>query len=169
MPSTSDLVYAEINLKPTLLGKLLGTLYKPPQLAITLKLKNGSSEQYRVVANMMESGFFISPLIKDTKDFAMVASGGTHYLNSNIVESFTLSLAHGGHLFWSASYQLKLKAYPISITNNTFKMPFDSMIDFPEKYTEIKPIHCGINQVIEQVSGYIHDTAETHGNVSIKC
>jgi hypothetical protein len=153
MPTTSALVYAEINLKPTLLGKLLAILYKPPQLVMTLKLKNGSSEQYRVVANMMESGFFMSPLIRDTKDFAMVASGGTHYLNGNTVESFTLSLAHGGHLFWSASYQLTLKTYPITATNNAFKFPFDSMMDFPEKYTEIKPTQCNVNQVIEQVSG----------------
>jgi hypothetical protein len=153
MPSTSDLVYAEINLKPTLLGKLLGILYKPPQLVIALKLKNGSSTQYRVIANMMESGFFMSPLIRDTNDFAMVASGGIHYLNSNIVESFTLSLAHGGHLFWNAGYQLKLKTYPMTASNKAFKFPFDDMIDFPENHAEIKPMHCGINQAIEQVSG----------------
>ncbi len=153
IPSTSAPIYAEIDLKPTLLGKLLGLLYKPPQLVMTLTLKNGATEQYRVIANMMASGFFMSPLIKNTKDFAIIAVDKLHYLNGNTVESFTLSPAYGGNLFWNASYQLKLKAYQMNATNNAFKIPFDRIIDFPEKHTEIKPTHCGANQAIELVSG----------------
>ena len=160
IPSTGYLVYAEINLKPTLLGKLLGILYKPPQLLITLKLKNGSSVQYRVIANMMESGFFISPLINDSKDFAMIASSNAHYLDSNIVESLTLSLDHAkkfGKIFWNTNYQLKLKAYQMPTTNNSaFIFPFDNMVDFPEKYTtKVKPVYCNDdqNQIIDQISG----------------
>jgi hypothetical protein len=157
IPPTNTPVYAEIILKPTVLGKLLGLLFKQPQLAIALKLKNGTSEQYRVIANMMESGFFISPLIKDTKDFLLMGTGNLHYIDGNTVESFTLAPAYGGSLFWSANYQLKLKTYPISTTNNAIKIPFNDMVDFPEKYTEAKPTHCSINQSIDQVNGISTD------------
>jgi hypothetical protein len=153
IPSTNDFVYAEINLKPTLLGKLWGMLYKPPHLLITLKLKNGGSAQYQVIANMVETGFFISPLIRDTKDFAIVSSGGAHYLNANTVESFTISTVKGGRLFWNSNYDLKLKAYQMHATNNAFAFPFDKIIEHPEKYTTASPIHCELNQLIEQVSG----------------
>jgi hypothetical protein len=151
MPANNDFVYAEINLKPSLLGKLLGILYKPPHLFITLKFINGNTEQYRVSANMMESGFFISPLIRDTRDFAMVASGKIDYLNANIVESFIISPAKGGRAFWNPRYELKLKAY--QMPEAQFAFPFDRIIDFPKNHADLKTIQCGINQGIEQVNG----------------
>jgi hypothetical protein len=152
IPSTDKLVYMEINVKPTLLGKILSILYKPPQLLITLKLKDGRIVHNRVIANMMESGFFISPLIKDTKDFAIVASGGAHYLNQNIVESFTISYTKGRRLFWNSNYQLKLKAYQMPITNNAVIFPFDEMTDLPEKYICIKETRCQFNQQFDLVN-----------------
>lgn len=111
LPITDAAIYAEINLKPTLEGKLLSILYKPPQLTMRIKLTNGAVEDYRVIANMMESGFFMSPLIKNTSDFAYIGTNELRLLSSNTVESFTIFPSYGGSIFWSANYQLKLKNY----------------------------------------------------------
>lgn len=126
LPTTDAAIYAEIDLKPTLEGKLLSLLYKPPQLVMRVKLTNGTTEEYRVIANMMETGFFISPLIKNTTDFAHIEAGELRLLNSNTVESFTLFPDYGGSIFWNANYQLKLKTYinKPAIENNVLVMLF---------------------------------------------
>jgi hypothetical protein len=111
LPITSDFLFAKIDLKPTLLGKILSLLFKPPQLRITLKFKNGTSQNYRVFSNMMDSGFFISPLVENTKDFVYLATGNQRNLKNNIVESFRITPGYGGSHLWSSTYSLELKAY----------------------------------------------------------
>jgi hypothetical protein len=151
IPETDLPIYAEVDIKPTILGKLISLLYKPPQLIILLNLNNGTSHYYRVVGNMMVSGFFISPLIKDTKDFVHVSTGELRYLNNHIVKSFAIFPSYGGSVFWNANYQLKLKTY----INNTLAKtpPLNDMIDMPNNYSEAKAIQCNSNQFIDIVNG----------------
>ena len=127
LPITSAPVYAELDIKPTLLGKLLGIVFKPPQLKLTLKLKDGTSKDYRVLSNMMHSGFFISPLVKNTKDFVFLATGNQRYLKNSIVESIVVTPSYGGSIFWSATYTLELKAYRGEMASTLPENFFDSM------------------------------------------
>ena len=143
LPITRTPLYAEIDLKPTLLGKFSGIVFKYPELKITLMLKDGTSKTYRVLSNMMKPGFFISPLAQNTKDFVLLATGNQRYLNNHMVESIELSPAYGGSTLWSATYTLKLKAYQGNMAVSSPAILFDSMIDsMPEGYTEAKPSQC---------------------------
>lgn len=67
-----QLLFAEIELKPTVLGTLTAILFKPQQLQITLKLGNGATKHYRLVANMAKSAFLLSPLIENTGEFSLL-------------------------------------------------------------------------------------------------
>lgn len=143
LPITSEPMFAEIDLKPTLLGKLLGIVFKPPQLKLTLKLKSGPKKNYRVISNMMQSGFFISPLIKNTKDFELLATGNYPYLTHSIVESISITPAYGGSIFWNDVYTLKLKTYRGDVATSALKLFNASIIDStPEGYIESSSIHC---------------------------
>jgi len=111
LPQTALPVYAEIDLRPTLLGKFVSLVFKPPQLRLRLKLKDGTSKDYRAISNMMQTGFFISPLILSTKELLSIASMNQSYQEHNIVESITLTPSCGSSILWGATYTLKLKAY----------------------------------------------------------
>lgn len=111
LPNTTEPIFAEVRLSPTLLGKLLIVLFKPPQLRMDLTLESGKLQKYRVISNMMTTGFILSPLVHTTGEFAALASGNLSSSNGNRVQSFSITPSRGGSLFWSETYSLTLKNY----------------------------------------------------------
>ena len=111
LPKTRIPIFAEIDLKMTLLGKLLSIVFKPSQLNLTLNLKDGKSVNYRVLSNMMQCGFFISPLVQNTKEFVFLATGNQDYLSNSVVESLIIKPTFGSNLIWEKTYSIKLKGY----------------------------------------------------------
>jgi hypothetical protein len=111
LPNTDGLLFAEVDLKPTLAGQLLIALFDPPQLKIEVDLGDGTSRSYRVVSNMMKTGFLVSPLIANTDDFASLAAGIAFPKNDRRVERISITPTYGGSVFWSDTYTLTLKKY----------------------------------------------------------
>jgi hypothetical protein len=152
IPISSAPIYAELNLKPTVLGKVLGLGFKPPQLKLTANLKDGTSNSYRVLSNMMKAGFFISPLVKNTRDFMYMAMGQQRYLSGNTVRSIVITPSYGDSIFWSRTYDLKLKAYRGGAVEDLPHELFDRMFDsLPEGYAEAQASECDGN--IDLVNG----------------
>jgi hypothetical protein len=153
LPISSDPIYAEIDLKPTLVGKFLGLVYKPPQLKLTLNLKSGEKKDYRVISKMMQSGFFMSPLIKNTKDFEFLATGNHRYLSNKVVERIAITPAYGGSIFWNDAYTLKLKAYRGEAASSVLEIFNASLFDStPAGYSVSDPIKC--DGTIDVVNGW---------------
>jgi hypothetical protein len=67
-------VWAEIDLRPTAIGKLLSSSYKAPELAISVTCADSQTREFRLVAPMARAGFLLSPLVRDRADFAALAS-----------------------------------------------------------------------------------------------
>ena len=111
LPEVDGPLFAEVDLKPTLLGKLLIGLFKPPQLNIRLDLRNGETRSYRVISNMMTTGFILSPLVSDTKEFGYLAVGNRRFLDERKVEGISIAPSYGGSVLWSGVYTLTLKTY----------------------------------------------------------
>jgi len=111
LPETDGLLFAEVGLKPTLLGQILTVLFNPPQLHIVLGLRNGQKRSYRVVANMMTTGFLISPFVSNTSDFVTLVNGRNNAQRLDRVENIEIEPSYGGSLFWSRTYALTLKRY----------------------------------------------------------
>jgi len=111
LPMAGNPIFAEVDLRPTLFGKLYGVAFKPPQLQLKLKLKDGTIIGYRVVSSMMRSGFFISPLVQNTENFVALASGNQRYLEKRTVESIAITPSYGDAILWDSIFTLKLKAY----------------------------------------------------------
>jgi hypothetical protein len=74
LPASPGLIWAEVDLKPSLAGKLLTLLYKPPGLMIGYTLADGQSIGYRYFAGGGETGFLISPVVRNTQDFGNLSS-----------------------------------------------------------------------------------------------
>jgi hypothetical protein len=111
LPDAHGPLFAEVDLKPTLLGQLWMALFKPPQLNIALNLGNGATRSYRVISNMMTTGFIVSPLVSNTAEFASLATGNRHFQDEGKVESISMAPSYGGSLLWSGTYTLTVKTY----------------------------------------------------------
>jgi hypothetical protein len=111
LPQADGPLFAEIDLKPTVLGRLLMALYKPPQLNLKLKLKNGKVKNYRIVSNMIATGFILSPLVSNTGEFASLAVGNQRFQDEAKVDAMSIEPSYGGSVFWSSTYTLTLKTY----------------------------------------------------------
>ncbi len=59
----------ELDIRPTLIGRLITLLYKPSPLFLTLTLADGSRRSFRLVSGMARSGFLVSPLVENVDDF----------------------------------------------------------------------------------------------------
>lgn len=119
LPEANGPLYAEVKLRPTLLGRLLITLFKPPQLNMALTLRNGKTETYRVISNMMETGFVVSPLVCNTADFASLAVGDRRFQDEAKVVSMSIAPSYGGSIFWASKYTLTIKAYGSPVARTT--------------------------------------------------
>lgn len=92
VPNVLAPIFAKITINMNTIGKITNFLYKPEHLNITLNLENGTTESYRIISGMTESGVLISPLVRNTRDFASL------YNEKNIkytekVKSFSISPA----------------------------------------------------------------------------
>lgn len=88
------LLFARVALESTLPGKLIGLLYKPSQLQITLHLIGGQTRSYRFVAEMGRSEFLLSPLVERTSEFALLYDGVRQLVGKEVV-SFSITSAAG--------------------------------------------------------------------------
>jgi hypothetical protein len=109
LPESNDPLFARIDIQPTLLGRALSVLYKLPELHIAMQLRDGRVKHYRVISSMMKTDFLITPLVKNTKDFLLLAAGGNKYLTGNEVKNITMSSGDGSGLFWGKTYSISLR------------------------------------------------------------
>lgn len=111
LPESDGPLFAEVDLQPTLVGRLLMVLFKPPELNIVLNLRNGKSKSYRIISSMMATGFIVSPLVCNTGEFASLAVGNRRFQEEGKVESVSIAPSYGGSVLWSDTYTLTLKEY----------------------------------------------------------
>ncbi|MBC7489465.1 MAG: hypothetical protein H7240_05215, partial [Glaciimonas sp.] len=107
VPSGDSPIFAELTVTSSLIGRLIGILYKPAQLQIELQLKNGKTTTYRLISGMAKSGFIVNPLIESTDEFGLLY-GGLNYLNNKSVKSFTISQINSTHQ-WNNTYEVTFK------------------------------------------------------------
>jgi hypothetical protein len=130
LPESDDPLFARIEFTPTMLGRILSALFKPPELYISVRLRDGRVMTYRALSKIMRADFLITPLVNSTEEFALLASGGNKYLAGNQVKSITMSSDDRQGWFWSSSYFLRLRK--IDLQKNTEvenRSLFDKMSD----------------------------------------
>ena len=99
VPHSNQLIYAKLDIHPTVLGSLANIAFKSSQLHITLTLNSGEVRTYRMVSGMAKAGFLISPLVEDTKDFRELYEKTN--IDKNRVKYFSIE---GNDLLWNDTY-----------------------------------------------------------------
>jgi hypothetical protein len=108
VPPENGPVFVQIELAPSLYGRLVDTVYKLPSLELTLTCGNNQKAVYRVVAGMMKTGFFVSPLITDNKGFVGLFYPSQPLTGGNKVLAMRLDSGGGG---WSGTYRITFSQY----------------------------------------------------------
>lgn len=111
LPSASGPIFAEIIEKPSAVGKLASLVYKQPILRLKVSLRNGKQSTYRVHSNMMQTGFFISPLITSNADFVRLFDSKAPSNDDQLVQSIALFVAGPRTARWSSTYTVTFKQY----------------------------------------------------------
>lgn len=101
-------IFIEVDIKPSLVGRLMKLLYKTEQLKINVQLTNGEEKSFRFIPAMAKSGFVISPLVENAFDFALLY-GKSSYTNLKSVDSFSIVPDNDSGLMWKDSYHIKFK------------------------------------------------------------
>ncbi len=107
IPET-QLLFAEIDLTPTLWGTLATIVFKPQLLHITLNLSNGTTKHYRLVANMAKSTFLLSPLIENTVEFSLLYKKNNE-LEAKRVKSLIIAINQEKNWHWNNMYTINFK------------------------------------------------------------
>lgn len=106
LPATGGLLHAQFDIRSTMFGKLAGVAFKPSQLKIEVILENGMRRAYRLVSGMARSSFLLSPLIDNTREFALLY-GAQDQLARKRIRRFMISAAESDWM-WEPEYELRL-------------------------------------------------------------
>lgn len=101
-------VWATLNLRPTLLGRIVTAVYKLPPLRIVLKLEDGRTVEHRYIASIGNAGFILSPDLERVGSFLRLAAG----LGVPRVTAFRITTS--GRNLWSPQFEVRLT--PIHLT-----------------------------------------------------
>ncbi len=86
---TTRPVWMRLEIRPTVLGQLVSTVFRLPQVQIEVNLENGISFRKRLIPKMAEAGFIVSPYLESPTDFVNLAAGVDFGLKVKSVKFFT--------------------------------------------------------------------------------
>ncbi len=112
LPTVTEPLFAEINISPTLLGRVASLLFKTDELRISIQLTDGVRD-YRLVANMAKTRFLLSPLVENTSDFVLLTAYGKADVPFKVAKSIRISASGGKSLLWDTAYSMKLSTTPL--------------------------------------------------------
>lgn len=71
----SSAVFATVDVRPTLAGRLAGLLFRPAPLWMSVTFADGHAHSYQFISGIGRAGFVLSPLVPDAAGFAALAEG----------------------------------------------------------------------------------------------
>jgi hypothetical protein len=111
LPETNGLIWAQMDFRKSLAGKVLSFCYKPPVVAVNLRVADGASYVFNVVPQLARAGFLLSPMVPDNATFAALASGDAEALSAKRVISMTVFERGMTVPFFCYQPEIKIKLY----------------------------------------------------------
>lgn len=120
LPPTRSGWLASFTVRPTLLGRLRSAAWAPPALLMETTRADGSRVLTRFIPGGAEAPFLLSPMVRDTPDFAALATNPDQSLTIAGVRQIALGVDDGSHqrgapdMFWQSTYTVRL--WPIALS-----------------------------------------------------
>jgi hypothetical protein len=115
LPPSEALLWAEIELEPSLRGKALAVAYKLPEVVVELTLADGRTVAYRFIPPMARAGFLLSPLVENLTQFLELASPhASHYAAGRRAVALMVT-AIGPRAQWAWRPTFRLRIHELSL------------------------------------------------------
>jgi hypothetical protein len=102
VPQIDDPVWVTIDIKPTIARSLCSMLYKPCNISLVVKTRDGAIKRMGIVPEMARAGFLLSPLVRDRWEFAFLGSPDwREILRKSTVTDISVSADTRSGLDWS--------------------------------------------------------------------
>ena len=103
-------MWAEVDWRPTPLGRIIAATFKLPEPRILVALKGTGVRDFRFVPSVGTAGFLISPLVQDTSDFLSLLDPDAH-VQAAAVSSVTFYCGAAVRFcgLWSQSIHVRLR------------------------------------------------------------
>ncbi len=111
IPEASGPIFVEVHATLSSVGKLINLAYKVPWLSIRVTKQDGEQSVYRMNANMMETGFLLSPLVTTNQEFVRLFNPEAALHGGNQIKSFALEAAGGKTACWNKAYTATFEQY----------------------------------------------------------
>lgn len=111
IPNEQNNTFMQIELKPNLLGRIRGVLFKQSMLRIIITTRDRQEVSYRFIPSMANSIFLISPLVRTNSDFLNFASRESTSPLPNEVVSFRLEGSNSELSGWNKDFKVNLTSY----------------------------------------------------------
>ena len=107
--SPTGLFWADLDLRPTLAGRLVSFLFRPPALSIAITYAEGPPERYRLLSALGRAGFLLGPRVADTAEMLLLrlpARRAPFYRPTSI----SITGGFGSGWLWRRHFGLVLRA-----------------------------------------------------------
>lgn len=160
LPKNTPVVWAQVDVRPTLLGELIALLFKPPHLSISYIFPDGSKKTFQYVAAMGVSGFVAAPVIQNTTDFgALALPNAANYFAGRQPAFLAITADHGAGWLWRTSFTAQFFAMHIPVQPGVSRLLFSPLETEPERTTKLPTTSdCSIDT--------INQNLVVHGSVS---
>jgi hypothetical protein len=126
VPPTSSAIFAEIDMRPSLLGRLASLFFKPPSLDLEV-VTASERHKYRFVPGMARPSFPLSPLVKSTEEFLLFAARQPGFLAMERVES--IRMRTHSRAYWASRFSLRLSEVELpSVDPAALALFFDARV-----------------------------------------
>ncbi|MBI2513717.1 MAG: hypothetical protein HYV96_17255 [Opitutae bacterium] len=146
---TEDLVdrhlWATVDLRPSLLGRLRGFLYKLPIVTLRIETTQGVKLDYRMPLPQGRTGFIVNPIVEDLMGYMNFAGGKPE----RFLRSLTVVLEPGDEAFFADGYRVTLSELPPSNAGQEFfaqeeRNLFRMFSVTPASYSAMTPVSEGV-------------------------
>jgi hypothetical protein len=116
LPQDVDLLWAKIDLVPSLKGRAKEFFYKLSPIIIRLKFTNGDTREFRYIPGIGTEGFLLSPWVGDTLGFvSLMSRGGRWSLTAERPVSMTLLAPVGERSAWRHPFLVTLSRLEVPV------------------------------------------------------
>lgn len=166
IPAQKSNIFMQVDMKPNLLGRIRGVLFKQSMLRIVITTRDRQEVSYRFIPSMANSIFLISPLVRTNSDFLNFASGENTSALPNEVLSFRLEGSNSALSGWKKDFKVKLTSYAFAPTGQGL-IKYNPALDDTTSNLPKKQVVC--NGVIDSVNQQVPPpTNVSAGNISVE-
>ncbi len=128
LPAGGQPLWARVDVAPTLAGRVLAVIFKPPPLQITMRFAGGVARTFRFVSTMGRAGFLLSPLVGQAVELLALEVPGAPAWADMVPRSVEIG---GDPRFWRQRLLLTLSPVSVpqraSVRNVLFSRPVVSV------------------------------------------